>query len=65
MDELDRALINTLQGAFPVCERRYAEMAAHVGSDEANVITRIESLLQRGLLSRYGPMYLRRRWAAR
>lgn len=57
MDDLDRALINTLQGGFPICERPYAEVAARVGSDEATVIARIEGLLQRGLLSRFGPMY--------
>ena len=57
MDDLDRALINTLQGGFPICERPYAEVAARVGSDEATVIARIDSLLQRGLLSRFGPMY--------
>ncbi len=57
MDDLDRDLINTLQGGFPVCERPYAEVAARVGSDEASVIARIGSLLQRGLLSRFGPMY--------
>jgi DNA-binding Lrp family transcriptional regulator len=57
MDELDRALINSLQGGFPICARPYAQVAAQVGSDEASVIARIESLLQRGLLSRFGPMY--------
>lgn len=57
MDELDRALINTLQGGFPICERPYAEVAARVGSDEASVIARLDSLLARGLLSRFGPMY--------
>lgn len=57
MDDLDRALINNLQGGFPICERPYAEVAARVGSDEATVIARIEGLLQRGLLSRFGPMY--------
>lgn len=57
MDDLDRALINTLQGGFPICERPYAEVAARVGSDEATVIARIDGLLQRGLLSRFGPMY--------
>lgn len=57
MDDLDRALINTLQGGFPICERPYAEVAVRVGSDEDTVIARIESLLQRGLLSRFGPMY--------
>ena len=57
MDELDRALINRLQDGFPICERPYAEVAARVGSDETTVIARIDSLLQRGLLSRFGPMY--------
>ena len=57
MDDLDRALINNLQGGFPISERPYAEVAAHVDSDEATVIARIESLLSRGLLSRFGPMY--------
>ncbi len=57
MDELDRALINTLQGGFPICERPYAAVAAQVGSDEETVIARIDGLLQRGLLSRFGPMY--------
>lgn len=57
MDELDRALIDHLQGGFPLCERPYAEVAARLGSDEATVIARIESLLQRGVLSRFGPMY--------
>ena len=57
MDELDRALINTLQGGFPISERPYAEVAARVGSDEQTVIARIGSLLERGLLSRFGPMY--------
>lgn len=57
MDELDRALINTLQGGFPICVRPYAEVAARVGSNEQTVIARIGSLLERGLLSRFGPMY--------
>ena len=57
MDELDRALVNTLQDGFPICERPYEAVANAVGSDEATVIARIESLLQQGLLSRFGPMY--------
>lgn len=57
MDALDRALINTLQDGFPICEYPYAEVAARVNSDEATVIARIDGLLQRGLLSRFGPMY--------
>ena len=57
MDELDRALVNTLQDGFPICERPYETVANAVGSDEATVIARIENLLQQGILSRFGPMY--------
>ncbi len=57
MDALDRLLVNTLQDGFPICERPYAAIAAEVDSDEATVIACIDSLLARGLLSRFGPMY--------
>lgn len=57
MDALDRALINSLQDGFPICERPYAEVAARVGSDEETVLARIGSLLENRLLSRFGPMY--------
>ena len=57
MDDLDRALINQLQGGFPICERPYAEVAARVGSDEETVLARIGRLLEQGLLSRFGPMF--------
>ena len=57
MDELDRALVNTLQDGFPIRERPYEAVANALGSDEATVIARIESLLQQGILSRFGPMY--------
>jgi siroheme decarboxylase len=57
MDELDRAIINGLQGGFPVCERPYAEAAERLGTTEAELIGRIGRLLQQGTLSRFGPMY--------
>jgi len=56
-DALDRAIINGLQGGFPVCERPYAEAAARIGTSEAELIERLERLLEAGLLSRFGPMY--------
>jgi DNA-binding Lrp family transcriptional regulator len=57
MDDLDRRLINALQGGFPVCERPYAEVGGRLGLDEDEVIARLERLLEDGLLSRFGPMY--------
>lgn len=57
MDELDRAIVNSLQGGFPICDHPFAEVAARLQSTEQEVISRIESLLKQGILSRFGPLY--------
>jgi len=57
MDALDRAIINTLQGGFPLSERPYAEAAARLGTSEDELMRRIDALLAAGTLSRFGPMY--------
>ena len=57
MDDIDRRLINALQGEFPVCDRPYAEVGGRLGLDEDKVIARLERLLEDGVLSRFGPMY--------
>jgi siroheme decarboxylase len=57
MDEVDRRLINALQGGFSIAERPYAEVATRLGLDEDDVIARLERLLEDGVLSRFGPMY--------
>ena len=57
MDSVDRHIINTLQGGFPVCEHPYAEAAATLGLDETALISRIQKLQDDGFLSRFGPMY--------
>jgi len=57
MDTLDRRIINELQGGFPLGERPYAEVAARLGTDEPELLHRLEQLLANGTLSRFGPMY--------
>ena len=57
MDDVDRRLINALQGGFPVSERPYAEAAAGLGLAEDELIERLRRLLAQGVLSRFGPMY--------
>jgi DNA-binding Lrp family transcriptional regulator len=57
MDELDRRVINQLQGGFPVCERPFQEAAETLGTTESELITRIRCMLDDGLLTRFGPMY--------
>ncbi len=56
MDATDRAILNALQGGFPVCERPYAEAAAPLGLSEDELIERIGAMLQDGRLSRFAPM---------
>ena len=57
MDELDRRVINRLQGGFPVCERPFQEAAEKLDTTESELITRIRCMLDDGLLTRFGPLY--------
>lgn len=57
MDELDRRIINELQGGLPISDYPYAEIAARFAITEQELIARIDSLLKRKILSRFGPMY--------
>ena len=57
MDDIDRKIINHLQGGFPVCERPFREAADELGLEEDQLIRRIGRLLEEGYLSRFGPMY--------
>ena len=54
---LERSLINRFQGGFPLAGRPFASVAEQLGSDEQGVITTIRDLLDRGWLSRFGPLY--------
>ncbi len=57
MDALDRAIINNLQGGFPVCEEPYREVAGQFGTSEEELLRRLDALLESGTLTRFGPMY--------
>ena len=57
MDAVDRAIVNDLQAGIAVSERPYAEAAARLGLSESELLARIQALLDRRVLSRFGPMY--------
>ena len=57
MDAIDKAIINQLQGGFPVCESPYQLIASKLGLTETDLIERIKSLLESGLISRFAPLY--------
>ncbi len=57
IDATDRRIINALQGGFPLSECPYAEAAKVLGLSEDELIHRLSGLIDRGVLSRFGPMY--------
>jgi DNA-binding Lrp family transcriptional regulator len=56
-DEIDRRLINALQGGFPLVPEPYCQVGESLGLDEAEVLRRLGSLLERRVLTRFGPMF--------
>ena len=57
IDDLDRRIINALQGGFPLVDEPYREVAETLGITEGELIRRLEDLLARRVLTRFGPMF--------
>ncbi|WP_161493301.1 Lrp/AsnC family transcriptional regulator [Zoogloea sp. LCSB751] len=57
LDELDRRIINALQGGFPISDEPYREVAAQLGTTEAELLARLQRLLDARVLTRFGPMF--------
>jgi len=57
LDEVDKRLINALQGGFPLVAEPYRQVADAVGMSEAELLRRLDSLLERRILTRFGPMF--------
>ena len=57
MDDLDRGIVNSLQGAFPVSERPFRDAGTRLGMSEEELIQRIRRLLDERVLTRFGPMW--------
>lgn len=57
MDDIDRVIVNGLQGGLPICERPYLEAATRFGIGEQELIDRLQRLLEHKILTRFGPMF--------
>lgn len=57
LDEIDRRLINALQGDFPLVAEPYRQVAQALDLDESELLRRLDSLLERRVLTRFGPMF--------
>lgn len=57
MDEIDRSIVNRLQEGLCLCERPYLEAAQRLGITEADLLARLQRLLDDGVLTRVGPLF--------
>jgi len=57
LSDVDRRIVNALQGGFPISPRPYAEAAASLGLDEETLIARLRHLVETGAASRFGPLW--------
>lgn len=57
MDSTDQAILNALQGGFPLSPRPYAAAAQALGLEEDALLRKLDQMLRDGVLTRFGPMY--------
>jgi len=57
LSELDRRIINALQGDFPLVDEPYAAVAAVLGITEEALLARLAALLEERVLTRFGPLF--------
>ncbi|MEQ6289112.1 Lrp/AsnC family transcriptional regulator [Vogesella sp. GCM10023246] len=57
LDAIDSLIIDRLQGGFPLQPAPFAMLEAELGLSAAGLCQRLQSLLDRRVLTRFGPMY--------
>jgi DNA-binding Lrp family transcriptional regulator len=57
LDELDRKLLNLLQGSFPIAARPYAHVAQLAGLSEEEVLARTKRLLDERIIREITPIF--------
>ncbi len=57
LDELDKRLLNLMQGSFPIVERPYASVAGQAGISEGEVIDRVQKLLDDRIIRQVTPIF--------
>jgi DNA-binding Lrp family transcriptional regulator len=56
LDATERRIINALQGDFPICDEPFRVVAESLGLSEAELLMRLQDMLDRRVLTRFGPM---------
>ena len=57
LDELDKRLLNLMQGSFPIASRPYQHVASEAGITEAQAIARVQSLIGQRIIRQVTPIF--------
>jgi DNA-binding Lrp family transcriptional regulator len=57
MDDVDRRLLNLMQGSFPLAPKPYGAVAAEAGVTEDEVLRRVQHLLDERIIRQVTPIY--------
>jgi siroheme decarboxylase len=57
LDDLDKRLLNLMQGSFPIAPRPYQHVAAQAGIEEQEVLARVQRLLDERIIRQVTPIY--------
>jgi siroheme decarboxylase len=57
LDLVDRAIVNSLQGGFPLTPHPFADAGRALGLTEDELIARLDRLIEGKALSRFGPLW--------
>jgi DNA-binding Lrp family transcriptional regulator len=57
LGELDKRLLNLMQGEFPIAERPYQHVAAQAGIAESQAIQRVQELLDERIIRQVTPIF--------
>lgn len=57
LDAADKRIVNALRGGFPLCDEPYREAAGRLGLNEAELLSRLQAMLDARVLTRFGPMF--------
>jgi DNA-binding Lrp family transcriptional regulator len=57
LDDADKRLLNLMQGGFPIAARPYQHVAAQAGMDEAEVLARVQRLLDERIIRQVTPIF--------
>ena len=57
LEDIDRKLLNLMQGSFPIAPRPYQHVAELGGVDEAEVMSRVQHLLNKRIVRQVTPIF--------